>query len=98
MEDNLLDMEDYDLLESTIDNPFFPWFFQKEQVKDDDPFFCHALYCNDLVQSKFYKPILDIFKKYIKWIALYRMNINLLCGVSFKGSVGGKAYVCINFI
>ena len=67
IEDNLLDMEDYDLLESIIDNPFFQWFFQKEQVKDDDPFFCHALYCNDLVQSKFYKPILDIFKKYIKY-------------------------------
>ena len=77
IKDNLLDMEEFDRLESIIDNPFFPWFFQKEQVKDDDPFFCHALYCNDLVQSEFYKPVLDIFKKYIKWIALYRLNINL---------------------
>ena len=50
IEDNLLDMEDYDLLESAIVNPFFSWFFQNEQTWNDDPFFCHSLFCNGLVK------------------------------------------------
>ena len=75
--DDYLNMEDFDKLESIIDNPFFPWFFQKEQVKDDDPFFCHILYCNDISQSEFYRPVLNIFKKHINWISLYRLNANL---------------------
>jgi hypothetical protein len=75
--DDFLNLEDLQFLESIIDNPFFPWFFQKEQVKDDSPYFCHILYCNDLSQSEFYPKVLGIFKNYIKWISLYRLNVNL---------------------
>ena len=77
IEDNLLDMEDYDLLESTIDNPFFPWFYQTVQTWDDGPFFCHVLYHADEPRSEFYKPVQNIFKKYINWSSMYRLNVNL---------------------
>ena len=75
--DDFLSLEDLDQLDSIINSPHFSWFFQKEQTWDDDPFFCHILYCNDISQSQFYKPIIDIFKKYISWTSMYRLNVNL---------------------
>ena len=77
IKDDFLTMEEFDQLESIINNPFFPWFFQKEQTWDDDPFFCHTLYHADEPRSEFYNPVQNIFKKYMKWTSMYRLNVNL---------------------
>ena len=53
-------MEEFDQLESIINNPFFPWFYQTVQTWDDDPFFCHTLYHADEPRSEFYNPVQNI--------------------------------------
>jgi len=77
VKDDFLTLEELDQLESIINNPFFPWFYQTVQTWDDDPFFCHVLYHADEPRSEFYKPVQNIFKKYINWSSMYRLNVNL---------------------
>ena len=76
IKDDFLTMEEFDQLDSIINNPFFPWFYQTVQTWDDDPFFCHTLYHADEPQSEFYRPVQTIFKKYMKWTSMYRLNVN----------------------
>lgn len=78
IEDDFLSPEDLDKLDSIINSPHFPWFFQKEQTWDDDPFFCHIMYCHDISQSQFYLQVNEIFKKHLNWTSLYRLNVNLV--------------------
>jgi len=77
IKDDFLSLQDLNQLESIIDNPHWPWFFQEEQTCDDDPFFSHILYCNDISQSQFYRPVIDIFSKYMSWTSIYRLYVNL---------------------
>jgi hypothetical protein len=86
IKDDFLSIEELDELNNIIGSPFFPWFFQKQQTYEDDPFFCHILYCNDISQSEFYKPVLDIFKKHMNWISLYRLNVNLCPKIGSKSN------------
>jgi len=86
IKDDFLSIEELDELNNIIGSPFFPWFFQKQQTYEDDPFFCHILYCNDISQSEFYKPVLDIFKKHLNWISLYRLNVNLSPKIGSKSN------------
>ena len=94
IEDDFLSQEDLDKLDSIISSYHFPWFFQKNQTWDDDPFFCHTLYHADEPRSEFYKPVQNIFKKYMKWTSMYRLNVNLCPKISstsnFHTDTNGK--------
>jgi len=77
IKDDFLTIEEFDKLESIINSPHFPWFFQTNQTFDDDPFFCHIMYCHDITQSQFYPQVSEIFKKHFNWTSMYRLNVNL---------------------
>ena len=77
VKDDFLTLEELDQLDSIINDQFFPWFYQTVQTWDDDPFFCHVLYHADEPRSEFYNPVQNIFKKYMKWTSMYRLNVNL---------------------
>ena len=77
IKDDLLSLEDLDKLDSIISSHNFPWFFQKNQTWDDDPFFCHVMYCLDMAESQFYPQVSEIFKKHLNWTSMYRLNVNL---------------------
>ena len=68
----------YDKFHSS--NSFFPWYLQKEQVmgKDDGCWLSHILYDEDVPKSDLYIPIIKIFKGYLKYVTLCRLNVNLL--------------------
>ena len=78
IEDDFLSQEDLDKLDSIISSYHFPWFFQKNQTWDDDPFFCHVMYCLDMPESQFYPQVSEIFKKHLNWTSMYRLNVNLV--------------------
>jgi|TARA_B100000902_G_scaffold335115_1_gene334646 hypothetical protein len=78
IEDDFLSQEDLDKLDSIISSYHFPWFFQKNQTWDDDPFFCHVMYCLDMAESQFYPQVSEIFKKHLNWTSMYRLNVNLV--------------------
>ena len=94
VKDDFLTLEELDQLDSIINNPFFPWFYQTVQTWDDDPFFCHVLYHADEPRSEFYKPIQNIFKKYMNWSSMYRLNVNLCTKIgstsNFHTDTNGK--------
>ena len=77
VKDDFLTLEELDQLDSIINDQFFPCFYQTVQTWDDDPFFCHVLYHADEPRSEFYNPVQNIFKKYMKWTSMYRLNVNL---------------------
>ena len=79
IKDNFLDDKHLDELDQLIHNNF-PWYLQKEQVTgmDDGSWFCHIIYDDDVPKSDWYNPLINIFKNYINYITLIRINANLL--------------------
>ena len=79
IKDNFLAKKDFHQLENLI-YLSFPWYLQKEQVidADDGCWLSHILYDEDVPKSDLYNPIIQIFKGYIKYITLCRLNVNLL--------------------
>ena len=79
IKDNFLVKKDLTQLENLIYNNF-PWYLQKEQVTgaDDGYWLSHILYDEDVPKSDLYNPIIKIFKGYLKYVTLCRLNVNLL--------------------
>ena len=79
IKDNFLVKKDLTQLENLIYNNF-PWYLQKEQVTgaDDGYWLSHILYDEDVPKSDLYNPIIKIFKSYLKYVTLCRLNVNLL--------------------
>ena len=77
--DNLLNNKHLVELDKLIYNNF-PWYLNKEQVTgaDDGCWLSHILYDEDVPKSDLYIPIVKIFKDYLKYVTLYRLNVNLL--------------------
>ena len=77
--DNLLVKKDLTELENLIYGNL-PWYLNKEQVTgaDDGCWFSHIIYDEDVPKSDIYNPVMDIFKKYLKYVTLIRINANLL--------------------
>ena len=90
IKDNFLDKEEFSIVNQTISDDFFPWFFQREQVvsKDDGFYFSHKLYDLNKVCSPYYDKIVPVFKKKLKYFTLMRVTCNLLTNKyqSFKSS------------
>ena len=78
--DDFLDKKDLDQLDEYLMSPAFPWYLQKEQVagSNDGSWFCHIMYDNDVPKSDLYNPIVKIFKNYLNYLTLIRLNVNLL--------------------
>ena len=78
--DNFLDDIHLTLLDELINNTYFPWFLQEEQVggADDGCWFSHKIYNDNAPQSDIYIPLIDIFKNYLKYVSLCRITANLL--------------------
>ena len=79
IKDNFLVKKDLTQLENLIYNNF-PWYLNKEQVTgaDDGCWLSHILYDEDVPKSDLYNPIIKIFKGYLKYVTLCRLNVNLL--------------------
>ena len=79
IKDNFLVKKDLTQLENLIYNNF-PWYLQKEQVidADDGCWLSHIIYDEDVPKSDLYNPIIKIFKGYLKYVTLCRLNVNLL--------------------
>ena len=79
IKDNFLVKKDLTQLENLIYNNF-PWYLQKEQVTgaDDGYWLSHILYDEDVPKSDLYNPITKIFKNYLNYLTLIRINVNLL--------------------
>ena len=79
IKDNFLVKKDLTQLENLIYNNF-PWYLNKEQVTgaDDGCWLSHILYDEDVPKSDLYIPIIKIFKGYLKYVTLCRLNVNLL--------------------
>tara|TARA_Y100000758_G_scaffold257167_1_gene194369 strand:- start:5 stop:523 length:519 start_codon:yes stop_codon:yes gene_type:complete len=77
--DNLLVKKDLTELENLIYGNL-PWYLNKEQVTgaDDGCWFSHIIYDEDVPKSDIYNPVMDIFKNYLKYVTLIRINANLL--------------------
>ena len=89
IKDNLLDKKDLAQLNEFLMSPRFPWYLQKEQVTgaDDGCWFCHKIYDEDVPKSDLYNPMVKIFKNYLSYLTLIRLNVNLLPRQEFpKGS------------
>ena len=80
IKDNLLDDIHLAQLEELINSPYFAWFLQKEQVTgaNDGCWFSHRIYGADEPASPSYKPMIEIFKDYLKYVSLCRITVNLL--------------------
>ena len=80
VKDNFLDDAHLIQLDELIDNPYFAWYLQKEQVlgADDGCWLRHLIYDENVPQSKLYDPMIVIFKDYLKYISLCRITVNLL--------------------
>jgi len=78
--DDFLDKKDLNQLDEYLMSPGFPWYLQKEQVtgSNDGNWFCHIMYDNDVPKSDLYNPIANIFKNYLNYLTLIRLNVNLL--------------------
>ena len=77
--DNFLAKGDWTQLDNLVHNNM-PWYLQKEQVidADDGCWFSHIIYDEDVPKSDLYNPIIKIFKSYLKYVTLCRLNVNLL--------------------
>ena len=77
--DNFLAKGDWTQLDNLVHNNM-PWYLQKEQVidADDGRWFSHIIYDEDVPKSDVYNPITKIFKSYLKYVTLCRLNVNLL--------------------
>ena len=77
--DNFLAKGDWTQLDNLVHNNM-PWYLQKEQVidADDGRWFSHIIYDEDVPKSDLYNPVIKIFKDYLKYVTLCRVNINLL--------------------
>ena len=80
IKDNLLDDIHLTQLDELINSPYFAWFLQKEQVTgaNDGCWFSHRIYGADEPASPSYKPMIEIFKDYLKYVSLCRITVNLL--------------------
>tara|TARA_Y100001963_G_scaffold78894_1_gene109487 strand:+ start:897 stop:1406 length:510 start_codon:yes stop_codon:yes gene_type:complete len=80
VKDNFLDKKDLTQLDELLMSHSFPWYLQKEQVAGaaDGGWFCHIIYDEDVPKSDVYNPITKIFKSYLKYVTLCRLNVNLL--------------------
>ena len=80
VKDNFLDDIHLTQLDELINNKYFPWYLQEEQVvgAGDGCWFSHKIYSDDAPQSDIYVPLIDIFKNYLKYVSLCRINANLL--------------------
>jgi hypothetical protein len=78
--DDFLNEKDLSELENIICNCYFPWYFQESQTNSGNggSWFSHILYEFNTPQSEYYQPIINIFNKYIEYITLCRLNVNLL--------------------
>ena len=79
IKDNFLNDTDLAQLDKLF--PFnSPWYLQKEQVTgaDDGCWLAHTIYEIDEPRSSLYKPVIDIFRKYLEYISLCRIIVNLL--------------------
>ena len=80
IKDNLLDDIHLAQLDELINSPYFAWFLQKEQVTgaNDGCWFSHRIYDVDEPISSSYKPIIEIFEDYLKYVSLCSITVNLL--------------------
>lgn len=80
VQDNFLNDEHLNELDSIINNPQFAWFLQDEQIQgaDDGIWFSHRIYDTNTPLSSFYNPVSEIFKDYFRYISLCRITVNCL--------------------
>ena len=80
VKDNFLDEIHLIQLDELINNPYFAWYLQKEQVKgaNDGCWLRHLIYEANVPKSNFYDPMIVIFKDYLKYVSLCRITVNLL--------------------
>ena len=80
VKDNFLDEIHLIQLDELINNPYFAWYLQKEQVlgADDGCWLRHLIYDENVSQSNIYDPVSKIFKDYLKYVSLCRITVNLL--------------------
>ena len=78
--DNFLNDNHLHQLDELINNPYFAWYLQKEQVEGygDSSFFSHLLYDWNKPQSDLYDSVIGIFEDDLKSVSLCRITINLL--------------------
>ena len=79
IKDNFLAKKDLTELDNLVGTSF-PWYLQQEQVidADDGCWFSHIVYYKDVPGSDLYDPIIKIFKNYLNYVSLIRINVNLL--------------------
>ena len=79
IKDNFLDNKHLAELDNLVGTSF-PWYLQKEQIKgaNDGCWFSHIVYYKDVPRSELYNPIIKIFKNYLNYVSLCRINVNLL--------------------
>ena len=79
IKDNFLDNKHLAELDNLVGTSF-PWYLQKEQIKgaNDGCWFSHIVYYKDVPGSELYNPIINIFKNYLNYVSLIRINVNLL--------------------
>jgi hypothetical protein len=79
IKDNFLAKKDLTELDNLVGTSF-PWYLQQEMVEgaNDGYFFSHIIYNEDVPGSDLYDPIIKIFKNYLNYVSLIRINVNLL--------------------
>ena len=80
VKDNFLDEVHLIQLDELINNPYFAWYLQKEQVKggNDGYWLSHLIYFLDEPRSELYNPVINIFKNKLEYVSLCRITVNLL--------------------
>ena len=81
IKNNFLDDVHLAQLDALINNGYFAWYLQKEQASigsNDGCWFSHRIYGADEPASPSYKPMIEIFKDYLKYVSLCRITVNLL--------------------
>ena len=79
IKDNFLAKKDLTELDNLIGTSF-PWYLQQEMVEgaNDGCWFSHIIYNEDVPGSDLYDPIIKMFKNYLNYVSLIRINTNLL--------------------
>ena len=80
VKDNFLDDIDLVRLDELINDPYFAWYLQKEQVPgaNDGYLLSHIIYHFNEPKSDFYDPVINIFENKLGYVSLCRIIVNLL--------------------
>ena len=84
--DNFLEEDEFNIINDIITARTFPWHHSSTVAHESDPhevfqlFLYHMIYDKDIIQSSYYKPIVDIFFPRLKSIydfkSLIRIKVN----------------------